>query len=490
MVFIRCTCRGLLLAISISLAVLLVSPHNSFAVTQQGNNIRVSLTIGEARSLEIVAPAGTQLFSSQKKSATSVSPSLLRIVRTGWYLQIPSGHNSAVPSSILTATRKQALRMARIVRSETGQFPRKLPADYTINWNGQTVANTPTDLVLIPPQESDVVTINGKGYRGRLQLKPRGSWYEFINVLPLEQYLYSVLGSEVPSTWPIEALRAQAVAARTYAVRNLSPDEDHDICDTEYCQAYKGVSAETPTTVAAVDYTSGVIATYKDKPIDALYTANTGGITANSEEVWGNYVPYLRSVISTHDDVALDSTWGAESFDWSRSYKLEELENILKQQGFKLDTVRGLSIPETGTGGRAMMVVVDADPNPIILERDRIRGALGVSSTIFSVKLEKPRDTTRIVSTPTSINANRTNNIRSYRRSIAFDFAPEGIKLVNNSVFTRKEKTPEMVTLQGSGLGHGLGMSQWGAKGMADKGSNYQDILLHYYKGIELNKIN
>tara|TARA_B100001123_G_scaffold441103_1_gene581620 strand:- start:962 stop:2371 length:1410 start_codon:yes stop_codon:yes gene_type:complete len=469
---------------------MLLDSQKAFAATKEPKVIRVALTIAEAKTLEIWAPPGSKLLNIPDDTARLTQKSLLRVVRNGWNLQLPQAHDSDSPTSVLSATRAEAMKTARLIRSETGHFPKKTPADYTINWNGQTVANTPTYLVLTPPKESDIISINGNNYRGQLLLKPRGSWYQFINVLSLETYLYSVVGSEVPSNWPMEALKAQAVAARTYAVRNLSPRKDHDICDTEYCQAYKGVSAETTPSVAAVNKTSGLIATYNNKAIDALYTANTGGITANSEEVWGNYVPYLRSVTSTHDDAALESNWGFKSFNWSRSYELPELNLLLKQQGFIVDAVHGLSIPESGTGGRAITVVIDADPNPIVLQRDSIRAALDVSSTLFTVEAEHARLTTRIVSTPTAMRSNRTKKVSSYRRSIAFDLAPIGISLVNNSVFTRKERTPETITLRGSGLGHGLGMSQWGAKGMADQGYDYRDILHHYYNGIELTKLN
>nr|WP_202113204.1 SpoIID/LytB domain-containing protein [Paenibacillus sp. MMS18-CY102] len=145
---------------------------------------------------------------------------------------------------------------------------------------------------------------SNRTYRGSFEASVYNGKLAIINELPFEQYLYSVVPSEMPSSWPAEALKTQAVAARTYALyQGLSFGIAH-VNDTELSQMYTGIGSEKASATSAVNDTAGVIALYNSKPIEALFSSNAGGQTADATEIWGNAVPYLKSVPSPDQSAA------------------------------------------------------------------------------------------------------------------------------------------------------------------------------------------
>ena len=172
-----------------------------------------------------------------------------------------------------------------------------------------------------------------------------------VNHVALADYLASVVGAEMPRNWEIEALKAQAVAARTYAIQHLQPNEMYDICDNQNCQAYGGVGSESERTQAAVAATTGIVAMFNGAPIEALYSANAGDVTESSEHVWGTAVPYLRSVPSPGDAAALSVSWGAEGYRWTRAIPLPELAEYRTFRNGGVGAIVDLPRPRTDAGG-------------------------------------------------------------------------------------------------------------------------------------------
>lgn len=157
--------------------------------------------------------------------------------------------------------------------------------------------------VVIKPNDNGFISTKRRWYRGEFIIENRGGKLVVINNLPLEDYLLGVVPSEMPSKWSYEALKAQAIAARSYALANLGKRAKYgyDLKDTPEDQAYGGASKETPDTNYAVDETKGIVLTYNMKVINAYYSASAGGQTnVNS---WGSSLPYLRSVPSFDDNV-------------------------------------------------------------------------------------------------------------------------------------------------------------------------------------------
>jgi len=162
-----------------------------------------------------------------------------------------------------------------------------------------------SDNIVLKPAKGGFVNAKRKWYRGHLSIQNRGNKLTVINDIDLEDYIKGVVPSEMPSSWEMEALKAQAIAARSYALANLGKRASmgFDLKDTPEDQAYGGASAETVKTNSAVDQTSKLVLTYNYKIVSAYYSASAGGQTINAKDVWGADVPYIRSVPSYDGNV-------------------------------------------------------------------------------------------------------------------------------------------------------------------------------------------
>lgn len=159
--------------------------------------------------------------------------------------------------------------------------------------------------LVIKPGEKGFISTKRRWYRGEFIIENRGGSLVVINNLPLEDYLLGVVPAEMPSKWSYEALKAQAIAARSYAIANRGKraSRGYDLKDTPEDQAYGGASSETATTNSAVMETKGVVITYNQKVIPAYYSASAGGHTVNAGAVWNKDLPYLKSVPSFDEGV-------------------------------------------------------------------------------------------------------------------------------------------------------------------------------------------
>ncbi|MBD1869725.1 SpoIID/LytB domain-containing protein [Oculatella sp. FACHB-28] len=295
--------------------------------------------------------------------------------------------------------------------------------------------------IWIEPSEGGAVWIGDKWYRGRTLVVPTGNGLTAVNYVDLEHYLYSVVGAEMPTSWPIESLKAQAVAARSYALfqRQTGANEVFDVGDTQAWQVYGGLGEETASTQTAVDQTQGQVLTYNGQIINAVFHSSSGGHTEDVEQVWVSPLAYLRGV-PDFDQYSPDRQW-VENFSASDlQQRISGVGNIVS------------FTPEeyTRPGGRVRRMRVVGESGSRIMTGDEIRRALGLKSTLFAI-------------TP--------------------QFEP--VASAGETVPSR----PVSFQVVGGGFGHGVGMSQWGAYGMAMQGQNYQQIVRHYYTGAILSQI-
>ncbi len=174
----------------------------------------------------------------------------------------------------------------------------------SINLNDQWF-NLNIRRLVIKPQDSGFISTKRRWYRGEFIVENRNGRLVVVNNVPLEEYMLGVVPSEMPSKWNYEALKAQAIAARSYAIANRGKRASHgyDLKDTPEDQAYGGASAETANTNRAVMETKGIVITYNQKVIPAYYSASAGGHTVNAGAVWNKDLPYLKSVPSFDDNV-------------------------------------------------------------------------------------------------------------------------------------------------------------------------------------------
>ncbi|MDR1689531.1 MAG: SpoIID/LytB domain-containing protein [Clostridiales bacterium] len=210
------------------------------------------------------------------------------------------------------------------------------------------------------------ITLGKRSYRGVMEFVCRKTGISAVNVIPIEEYLYSVVASEMPSGWNGEALKAQAVASRSYCASRLNSHEasGYNFCDGTHCQLYLGTSAETETAVRAVEATAGIMAYYNNEPINAVYFASSGGATADSEKVWYDKVPYLRAVPDYNETTAKQ---------WQRKFSLSEITLMLSAKGYNAGQALNVTASELSAYGRVDKLDIKGTNETISLKGEEIR---------------------------------------------------------------------------------------------------------------------
>lgn len=299
-----------------------------------------------------------------------------------------------------------------------------------------------------------------RGYRGRLQLLVGGSAVRAINHVPLEAYLPSVVGSEMPASWPQAALRAQAVAARTYALRQRKPAAPFDVSATVASQVYKGVDAETLSTRQAVASTRGQVLIYGSNLANAVFHSSAGGSTENSGDLWTQQLPYLVSVpdFDQHSPVHA----------WQQRLEPEQLQKAFGEIG----GAQRIDVLATTGSGRVRQARVIGPAGTLVLTGAQLRSRLGLKSTLVRFEMVAPE----LAALPPSLPALPPLASQPSDAEVEPPLQPS----------RPVQLPPPSLLAIGRGFGHGVGMSQWGAHGLAQRGQSYDQILRHYYRGTEL----
>jgi stage II sporulation protein D len=333
---------------------------------------------------------------------------------------------------------------------------------------------------------NELISLDDKKYRGGIIVKrfPESDM-TIINNISLEDYLYGVLPREMSGDWPMEALKAQAVAARTYAIATIHKHEDlgFNLCSTTNCQVYGGYDVEKPRSNMAVDETAGEVLIYDGKIISPFYHSNSGGHTEDSENVWSIKLPYIRGV---EDEFSL----GAPNSNWTKSYTVKEVKNILNSAGLTIGDIRAMYSEGRSKSGRVLSLKISDGSREIDLAKGKTRSIFGpraIKSMNFNISSDvdffiKSADFDSITTKPMS-----SVTILSADKSIKTS-PDENYKVFNGDDYITSSGVPTKYIFSGIGYGHGLGMSQWGAKKMAELGYIYEEILKHYYSGTMIYK--
>lgn len=196
------------------------------------------------------------------------------------------------------------------------------------------------EVLFVPARNVPGFLVKGNKYRGDMKAIPSswGNGITLINVLPMEDYLKGVVPSEIVPSWRMDAIKAQAVAARTYATyhRNGYRSSGYDVTDDTRTQVYRGFSAETAATNRAVSETAGEVVTYAGKPIDALFHSSGGGFTENSENVWGSVIPYLRGVKEESSTYLMTP--------WKKTMTMASFTKSLENAGYKIGDLKSIKL--------------------------------------------------------------------------------------------------------------------------------------------------
>ena len=279
--------------------------------------------------------------------------------------------------------------------------------------------------------ENQRFTISGIEYRGNLILYCEDGKFNAVEDFSIEEYLYGVVGMEMSGNCPIEALKAQAVAARTFSYyeAEIRHTKEYDIDNLLQSQAFSGTSSENPNSIEAVNQTSGEVMKYNGSVIFAAFSANCGGYTEDNKEVFGIQLPYLQAVPCTFCKRYPNASWQDE-------ISSDHIIASLRKKGIDIYNINAIEINDTSITGRVKQVSLLTDRGNIRITTNELRLAVG------------------------------SNKLKSAR----FTVRTRG----NTMIFT------------GKGWGHGVGMCQDGADGMARNGNSYRRILSRYYIGVEI----
>ena len=349
------------------------------------------------------------------------------------------------------------------------------------------------DFTQIRDAHGDMLWLDGRPYRGAIEFaRLSGSGITAINVISIEEYLFSVVPSEMPASWNSEALKAQAVASRTYALRG-SIHNGFDICDSVHCQVYRGAEWEHEVSTQAVLATMGLALYFDGELIEAVYFASSGGLTENSENVWLEARPYLRSVADIYE---------FEPVIWTRYFTLSELTNLLIQNNHSVGVSTGMSIGGFHPSGRVESLIIQGTEGDVVLTREEIR-------TFFSPSAYgalKSRNFTLgggQVNLPERVAIFCGQQIFNMEAFGLYGITDQGIPKAMESfsatsglaavVYGKPQQQittqGDLIAISGRGFGHGVGMSQRGAEGMAQQGYTFREILEHFYTGAVVDNI-
>ena len=278
------------------------------------------------------------------------------------------------------------------------------------------------------------IYINSRPYRGKVRVVKDGNGLTIINIISLEDYLKGVLEYEVAHWWPIEALKAQAVAARTYALymKEMNKNKNYDLTSDVFSQVYGGKLGERWRIRRAVLATKGLALIYNGKILPAFYHSTCGGHTDDVAHLWNMESGALSGV-------SCDFCRYSKHYCWNNKISIENFKIALNKLGYNFDKIEKVLVGEFYQNGYVKNIKVFADNGEHVIPAKKFRSIIGA------------------------------NLIRSRRFVL--------------------EKVGDVINVKGYGWGHGIGLCQWGAYGMSKKGYSFTEILEHYYPGSIIKKI-
>lgn len=424
-----------------------------------------------------------------KKDTVSAEAAAGKDTRPDWQKQEASAARlkvlvgSELASAAISASNDYLL-VEPVSGKRQGDFKANAAVNITVSKgylqiNGKDTACTTLRL----QAQSGTVKFNRSTYHGTLIITSQGSHLQVVNELSMEDYIKGVLPAEMSPAWPNEALKAQAVAARTFALYTKKQGQHrgsgYDLCDSTHCQVYEGVSGEDEATNGVVDATAGLVMEYQGKVIYAPFHASSGGATENSEDVWGNRLPYLRSVA--------DDDSKSPYHNWTVRFTVEQVQKKLQAASKGVGKLQSITMEPLSTSGSVTARTPSGkvygtrfvgSSGTITLTGEQMRSIFGLKSAMFTVRTE------RIAALPTAGSKAKAKAGSKPAKNDKLDTAPAA--MTGSSL---KISGVDAVIFDGHGFGHGLGMAQYGAKAMAEKGQKYEAILKHYYTGVELVKL-
>jgi stage II sporulation protein D len=279
-----------------------------------------------------------------------------------------------------------------------------------------------------PAQSNGLLSVNGKAYDGGVSIRKSAGGLLVVNEIGVEEYLRGVVPSEMPAAWPVEALKAQAVISRTYALyqKEQRATHDYDLASTVLDQVYSGAGVGDSRTSEAIEKTRGEVLTYEGELALTFFHSTSAGQTENAADHWDVSFPYLVGASCPLDQAS-------PYYRWERRFAREEVARRIRAYGYRVGDLVAIRPVQWSQAGRLLKIRVVHDEGDLVLHGDHFRQAIGyrdLPSTRFTV-----------------------------------------------------DRFGKEITISGMGYGHGVGLCQWGARALAELGWSYDQLLRHYYPG-------
>lgn len=341
-------------------------------------------------------------------------------IRVALFSDLTSVTVSGATRLILTAPDGESVEVSRF------------PLNILPGPEGLIVQNRPAGMEELTVSSPDgAIRINDLTVGGTIQIRLQRDRLRVINELDIEEYLGGVVPAEMNANWNSEALKVQAIIARTYALyqRQANLDKDYDLTATTADQVYWGKAKEHPAANRAIAETAGWVLTYEGKLILSAYHSTSAGPTENASTVWGLDLPYLKGVSCPFDQ-------NSPYYQWAKALPMEGVQERFNQSGYALGTIVSIAPLDWTSAGRVDRLRILHSDGELILRASDLRKILGYTelpSTRFAI-----------------------------------------------------QRMDRELHVEGHGAGHAVGLCQWGAKEMADMGYDYEKILKYYYPGVLL----
>ena len=341
-----------------------------------------------------------------------------------------------------------------------------------------------------PGLDDSVKTVTWfKGYRyyGGFQYRRSGGDLTVINIVDLEDYIKGVLPYEMNNTWPLEALKAQAVCARSYAatISNSHTSSGFDVCNNTHCQMYQGLNLANDRTDQAVEETAGEFVRYNGVPVVTYYSASDGGATEDVRNIWNSTVdlPHLQGVIDPYEADLADSI---SQYNWTVTVTKAVAAAKLQSKGYNCGSIVDVYVAELSeTGNPKTITFVDSNGKNWSFGPETLRIWFSLRSNRFTIGdgtasyyVNGTSNTLASVSGAYAVSGDGTVSAITGTPYVA---TASGTDRLGTSSATASGST---ITFTGSGYGHNVGMSQQGARAMALRGMDYIDIMTFYFTGI------
>ena len=475
--------------------------------SSSGFNVRVGL------SYQVAIPIDASSYNDAKAEASEYisngySNAVAGYYKNDWAVIIYGYENMSAANSAASALGGKALSPSDVTILDIDGNPILLIAD--------------SDAYFMGTGSTPVVDLGARSYRGIIDfIHNSDGTITAVNVIDLEECLYGVVASEIPSSYEYEAIKAQACAARTYALYKWNRESDigYDICDSTHCQAYMGYDYEDSTTRQAVIDTEGELIYYNGSPIEALFFSSSGGYTEDAVNVWGTDVAYLKAV---------DDSQEINCPEWERTITLDDLDNLIQTNGYNIGSATGMRITIDNKTNRVQKLEIlgTEGTKTITLEACRtVFGSIGssfnsrnytitngvvesggktetVTSNVIGTFISEPLEGFKVgsdyvIGADCAVIYSNASGAKAYGydgKEIDLDDIPNIDDLITTTTTVTTSNSTSGTTvisskgstieIKGYGIGLGEGLSQMGANGMAKNGADYKEILKHYYTGV------